>query len=496
MSEGRRFWYPGADGQPAGPLPADAIRQSLATGSLRPASPLCVEGTQDWRPAAEFPEFADQATSYFYKRSGLKMGPLELPELANLIRVGELTGSDVLMAKGAAEWVPIASIPSLAAALAAGAAAAKPPLVEPKAPAAAVSKPSRLKPVPYTPGAKPAAPGPYLTYAGPPVEVLALLETLKVFDEAPPPVPRTKWRLRLLLCGPLLLLGVVVALVDLAEGFPVSPFNYLVPLVSVGVLLVVTATGADAPRPNWMRGLQSAGGCLFALLAIPMGLALTGYALGSSFSVSPTAWIVAAIFGLSIMVLMDNRSGAPQPTRFELARLDDCREVIGALQHDAMPGKPAMGWLDLTGPQQGSKVMREGNAASGARIRVFRDEWWRFKLPLRDGNQLRISGVERWKVKDEVRRRRRTKPGASERISTVEVKLAVNTAAYRTKPTFAPASCGESLTPGPIETAPDSVSAQAQLKGRTRFRPQDVLTLLALVYARLEPVTPPAGSTP
>jgi hypothetical protein len=499
MSDARRFWYPGASGEPAGPAPAETLRDWLAAGALRPTSPLCVEGTEEWRPAAEFPEFADVrlATHYFFKRGGIKVGPHAAEEIKDKLGRGELTAADEVMATGSGSWLPVSAIPAFVSAAGATAAISSLPTTPGAGSAQGVAaRPSRLEPIPYTPGTKPSVPGPYVSYSHPVGEIASLFEALRVFDEPPPPVPGARWRPRLMLCGALLLLALIVAILDLGMGFPSSPFAYLIPLVAVGILLVVAATGSPRPRPGWMRQRGPAG-CVFLLLALPMASALSHYTLGDSLSVSPIAWLVAAVLGLAIAALVDNREPSPAPPLFDLSRMENCKAVVEALEHDAMPGKPASGWLDLTGPRQGSKVCRVGKAASGRQIRLYRDEWWRFTLPLRDGNRLRISAVERVKVKDAVRRRRRTKPEAEETVATVEVKLGVNTAAYRTKPQLTPATSGDSLKPGPIQTTPDSVSTVAALRGLpARFRPKDLLTLLALVYARLEPVKPEGGGTP
>jgi hypothetical protein len=496
MSESR-YWYPGPDGQPAGPDPVQAIRDRLAAGALRPTSPLCLEGTEEWRPASEFPELAgvQPATRYFFKRDGMKVGPHPTPELVAKLRQGELTASDEVMAVGGGTWVSISLIPSLRVeAIASGApapAAAILPAQTPRAPA----RPGGLQPVPYTPGAQPADLGPFLRYSCPPADLATHFDALAGFAPPPPPNPGARWKPRLWLCGAILLMAFVAVVADRAMGFPKSPFAFLLPLAAVGIVLVVAATGPPGLRPRWMREHSGLMGCFVLVLGLPMASAFSHYAWGDSLSVSPIAWIFGSFFALGLAVLIDNREGPPQSRRWDLGRVEDCKAVAEALLHDALPGKPAVGWIDLTGPRQEPKLFRRGTATSGRAIRLYRDEWWRLTLPLRDGNRLRISAVERVKVKAGLTRPKRSKPEVEERISTLEVKLGVNTAAYRTLPHFTPSVCGE-LQPGPIQTAPDSVSAAARLRGVTRFRPKDALTLLALVYARLEPVKGEARDKP
>jgi hypothetical protein len=441
MSEIRRYWYPGADGEPAGPLPAEDIRQKLANGQLRPGSPLCLEGTSEWLPVTAFPELAEA----------------------------------------------VAAAPPKAAA------PPQPPAAGTPKPAAA--RPSLLKPVPYTAGAKPAAPGPYLAYSHPPSDIAALMDELRVFDQPAPPLPRARWLPRLLLCGALLALAISAAVVDERLGFQRSPFAFLIPFAAAAILLVIGGTGARRPRPGWMASKQTVG-CVFGLFGLPMAWVLSTYALGFPVAKGPWAWLLGAALLLILVALLDNRAMVPAPPHYDLSRMEACKAIVEALEHDAMPGKTAAGWLDLTGPRQGTKVCREGNATSGRHVRLYRDEWWRLTLPLRDGNRLRISAVERVKVKDAVRRRRKTKPEIEDSIGTLEVKLGVNTAAFRTGPAFTPATIGSSLTPGPIQTTPDSVATVARVRGGTQLRSNDVLALLALVYARLERLRPEAGATP
>src|SRR3954464_15857150 len=53
----------GADQKEYGPLPAEQIRQWIAEGRLNGQTPACAEGSQEWKPLADFPEFGLGATA-------------------------------------------------------------------------------------------------------------------------------------------------------------------------------------------------------------------------------------------------------------------------------------------------------------------------------------------------------------------------------------------------------------------------------------------------
>jgi hypothetical protein len=53
----------GADGKQYGPVSADQISQWLAEGRARPETLAQAEGSADWKPLGQFPEFATTAPS-------------------------------------------------------------------------------------------------------------------------------------------------------------------------------------------------------------------------------------------------------------------------------------------------------------------------------------------------------------------------------------------------------------------------------------------------
>jgi hypothetical protein len=73
--------------------------------------------------------------------------------------------------------------------------------------------------------------------------------------------------------------------------------------------------------------------------------------------------------------------------------------IIHALRDDVNPKRPLFGKLDLTGPQQPSKVARESKDALGRTVQYFRDDWLSLRMKLFDGNMLRLAVEQRSKVR-------------------------------------------------------------------------------------------------
>jgi hypothetical protein len=53
----------GIDGRQYGPVSSGQIKEWIAAGRANAASKVQVEGTQDWKPLSEFPEFAEALAS-------------------------------------------------------------------------------------------------------------------------------------------------------------------------------------------------------------------------------------------------------------------------------------------------------------------------------------------------------------------------------------------------------------------------------------------------
>ena len=235
----------------------------------------------------------------------------------------------------------------------------------------------------------------------------------------------------------------------------------------IGPILLLL--GAAAPVLDWKMGYGT-----------PLFTPLLGLALLCALVVAVARGTTAVAFG---------------PEHF--AR--DVRALLLALEGDLAAGKPVSGWVDLTGAQQPVKVMRVGHSRSGVPVRLYRDEWCRLKLTLRDGSGLRVSAVERRKVKDPVRKRRRTKPGATVSVHTIEVRLAPNPALYSLR---APTAVGPQF--GALSVvdvkAQDGALSLVATAPHGGLPSKEVLQLLDYAHRHLEraggPAAPPPAGTP
>jgi hypothetical protein len=349
-----------------------------------------------------------------------------------------------------------------------------------------------LTPVPYTAGQKPTALGYFRSYELGIQELIDQLEEDSREPEKPakPPIePRI--RLRYLLYAILIAGGALAHLIDYLLGFPRNVFSFLVPFSWIGLILVGIATRDRTPgATNFLRRHATR----WSVVAVFVAFFPCAWLWNPFFSTARSPWLFA--FGTALAwwaaSLPDRFLRGSRRPKGPDHRLRDCREVLEAIASDVQPGKPVQGWLDLTGPEQDGKVFRRGRAASGADVQLFRDEWWRARLRLRDGNVLRISAVERVRVTAERwkqgRRRRKHKPGKRRGVATMELRLDINSAAYRTrKPnTHLPMKLG-ALQVNALTPDAESVSAVAECP-RAEFSAKHVLSLLTLVYSALEPL--------
>lgn len=123
------------------------------------------------------------------------------------------------------------------------------------------------------------------------------------------------------------------------------------------------------------------------------------------------------------------------------------REVIHTLRDDPDPRRPVFGHVDLSGAQQPSKRFRESKNLAGLPVDHYRDEWLSLKTKLYDGNMLRLSVVERVKVRRGYYKRSRisgkNKWKAPKVLNAQEIKvrISVNPEVYEIAP-------GPNLRPG------------------------------------------------
>jgi hypothetical protein len=169
------------------------------------------------------------------------------------------------------------------------------------------------------------------------------------------------------------------------------------------------------------------------------------------------------------------------------------REILHTLRDDPDPRRPVFGHLDLSGAQQASKLFRTGKNLTGLDVNYYRDEWLSLKAKLYDGNMLRVSAIDRVKVRQGYYKRSRIsgknkwKAPKVANAQQLKVRLSVNPQLYEIAPGPA-ARLGTqigrytlaelSTTGGIIDLSADAPAGPASSG--------DVLGVLRLVYDMLK----------
>ncbi|MGH9888057.1 MAG: DUF4339 domain-containing protein [bacterium] len=444
------------------------------------------------------------APRFFYNRQGDRSGPHSLDEILAFIRAGEIDADKWVFREGDDKWKAATSFPELAGALAetTGSPAAVAAPVDPVLPAMcqpqASKRPSSLSKVPYTAGQKPVAPGPYVRLSHLPQDAAALL-TAAI---PPPPPPHVRHSFRTVLLIALLLLAATAIVADVAAGFDRWVFaEVLVPMASLGILFVMLAThsrpraAVARVRASLPSSVATVIGTLLLVSCVGGGM-LVAFTDTTEGAVKGTVMILLAL--LFVVVASGLRDSPPaDPTAAERAQVSGmmvCRDVVAALADDVAPAKMVTGWADLTGAQQPVKLMAEGKSGSGATVELFRDEWFQLSAVLRDGSRLRLAAVDRQKVKHPVTRTRgrktKTKPGSTQTLSTLEIRVRVNPQVYRPMAPLAQTGQVGGLQLASIQATPDAVSAVFTPPSELQLT--DVMHALSHVYRHLERL-PAAG---
>lgn len=446
------------------------------------------------------------APRYFFNRQGARSGPHPLDEIAGFIHAGEITTASWVFREGDAKWQPATSFPELAHILSAAAAltgidVTAAPVAAQETPAAA-AKPSLLTKVPYTAGQKPTAPGPYVRLAHLPGEAAALLTAA---IPAPPP-PHKRHPLRTLMILALGLLIAAAIVVDLGVGFDRwLATQVIAPTAFFGILMVMLATHSR-PDLAWAKLRQSRPASVAGWVGLALAFTCAGGALVALNESLGEARDEFAILVIAIVFLVLARALRDKPppglTAKELDQVElmtVCRDVVSALAEDVAAGKTVTGWADLTGAQQPGKLMARGQSSSGARIELFRDEWLHVSAPLRDGTRLRLAAVDREKVKHPVTRRRgrktKTKPGHTQSLHTLEIRLRVHPSVYRPMTPAAQTGQVGGLLLSSISATTDSVAA-VFARPSSGLKLADVMHALSHVYRHLERLPAAQGGVP
>jgi hypothetical protein len=440
---------------------------------------------------------------YFFNRQGETAGPHPLDEIAAFIHSGEISADSWVFREGDETWQAATSFPELASILSAASLIATPVAAEPAAaaesdkgtsatPASGGHRP--LTKVPYTAGQKPTSPGPYVRLAHLPAEAVALLTA--AIPAPPPPHKRHPLRTLMILGLWMVILGALV--IDLGVGFDRWVFTQVLAPVSLAAILLVMYATHSRSHEALARVRQSRPGSKAGLVALVLLFTCVGGLLVSIGARSEVALLViVVVFIVLARALRDKRP--PALTEKELGqveRMTVCRDVVAALADDVAAGKAVTGWADVTGAQQPGKLMARGQATSGAKVELFRDEWLHVSAPLRDGTRLRLAAVDREKVKHAHSRRRgrktKTKPGSTQTLATLEIRVRVHPQVYRPMaPAAQTGQVGGVLLTSIAATA-DSVSA-VFTRPSSGLLLADVLHAVTHVYRHLERLPAASG---
>jgi hypothetical protein len=201
--------------------------------------------------------------------------------------------------------------------------------------------------------------------------------------------------------------------------------------------------------------------------------------------------VTAGLWGAAIVTGLALRRARPSgsfPLRFHAAR-----EVIHTLRDDPDPRRNLFGHVDLSGAQQPAKRFREGTNARGLAMEYFRDEWLSLKTKLYDGNMLRVSAIERVKVRKSYYKRSRIsgkmklKPAKTASAQQLKVRLSVNPEVYEivARPALRPGTAVGAYTLTEATTTGGVIDLTAG-STRSNIPAGDVLRVLRLVYDQLQ----------
>jgi hypothetical protein len=226
---------------------------------------------------------------------------------------------------------------------------------------------------------------------------------------------------------------------------------------------------AKGARGSWKKG------CLVALGLLVVGLPfffldiIMGYNCLTFSLVGGALWVAAFIVGLRLLITGRAKVESPQYSA--------ARTIIETLKDDIGKKGRLIGWLDLTGPRQKSKIFRRGRTSSGKPKIYYRDPWLQAKAKLVDGNLLRLTFMEQLKVK---------KGYVAAREQRLKARIVVNQDLYRIR-AFSQEEIQTHLPPARLDVQGGIIKlAYATTR---KLDPWDVLNSLKYLYSHLEPKT-------
>ena len=168
------------------------------------------------------------------------------------------------------------------------------------------------------------------------------------------------------------------------------------------------------------------------------------------------------------------------------------RQIIHTLRDDLKPGAPLLGHLDLTGYKQKDKIARETTDTLNRVTQHYLDEWLSLKAKLYDGNVLRVSAVQRAKIRKPYWKRgsRKTKLKPEKfkgSLHELKVRIVVNPEAYTIAPDKRVAT-GKAIgqyTISQVDTEGGMINLTAHASSDD-IQPESILNVLHHTYGLLQ----------
>jgi hypothetical protein len=228
---------------------------------------------------------------------------------------------------------------------------------------------------------------------------------------------------------------------------------------------------------------------LVALL-VPAGLPFICADVALGYNLHTFSLVALVLWGAALVGFIVLRRNRPTGQEFGPA-FNNARAIFETLKDDLSPKRTLVGWLDLTGTQQASKIARQHTSTSGMPIAFYRDEWLRMKMPLYDGNVLRVSAIERakarlgkWKT-GRISGKRKWRPGGTVWAKReLRVAVTVNRDVYETLPIQPASQVGKYV----VSTSQnDEGSIVLTATADQSVGGGDILQVLRFVYDHLKP---------
>lgn len=241
------------------------------------------------------------------------------------------------------------------------------------------------------------------------------------------------------------------------------------PQVILDVMSNVEQQAQKAGR-SWNRG------CLVALGLLVLGLPFFFLDMVMEYNcltfslVGGILWVAAFIVGLRLLI-----TGRAKVQSHQFAA---ARTIIETLKDDIGKKGRLIGWLDLTGPKQKSKIFRRGRTSSGKSKIYYRDPWLQVKTKLVDGNLLRLTLLEQLKVKQGY---------VAAREQRLKARIVVNQDLYRIR-AFSQQEILTNLPPARLDVQGGIINLAYRTTG-SHFDPWEILNSLKFLYSHLEPKT-------